>query len=582
MYKGDDPLLPWIRCLKWVKATINDNGSSVYRNLLELCTQTFSSVPRYLSDARFVQIWIQFADCCHADAERIFKRMEALKIGENSALYYGAYSIYLEAQGSVTKAYSIYQLGLSRQANPIGMLNEAYKGFLKRISRHHRSALMKEISSFVNTGNSPLRCISSSMVQGDLQPVHVFGTSLPLQDLTNALKCIDKSQVAASVKDKNENGSFSSAEQVNAFCDDGLLMSAVNPWDSETINKLLSNLKPPLVQYKGFYMHKQNHKGASLVSIKCAPHNKMLVLGSKRYHLKGCTGQGAFAQVFKACEEQDRENIVVLKIQRPPCPWEFYIYSQLNKRIPEEERSSFGRAWKMHMYDDCSIMVCAYGERGTLQDVVNSYLATGQKMDELLCMYYTIEMLRMLEVLHSIGIIHGDFKPDNLLIRNEGEIMEDWGPDRPGYWKHQGLCLIDWGRSIDLSLFPPGTMLEGDCKTSGFQCIEMQQKKPWTLQTDTYGLCCIVHIMLHGSYMEIERDAKMQMFRPKVPLKRYQRRELWGELFGRFLNVQSCLENPSLSEIRELFENYLTSNMQFPKKIRELMIRQSKIMCSQS
>lgn len=38
-------------------------------------------------------------------------------------------------------------------------------------------------------------------------------------------------------------------------------------------------------------------------------------------------------------------------------------------------------------------------------------------MDELLCIYYTTEMLYMLEALHGAGIIHGDFKPDNLLIR---------------------------------------------------------------------------------------------------------------------------------------------------------------------
>ena len=39
-------------------------------------------------------------------------------------------------------------------------------------------------------------------------------------------------------------------------------------------------------------------------------------------------------------------------------------------------------------------------------------------MDEVLCIYYTIEMLSMLETLHRNGIIHGDFKPDNLLIRH--------------------------------------------------------------------------------------------------------------------------------------------------------------------
>lgn len=44
------------------------------------------------------------------------------------------------------------------------------------------------------------------------------------------------------------------------------------------------------------------------------------------------------------------------------------------------------------------------------------------------------------------------------------------------------------------------------------------------LQVDTYGLCCIVHIMLHGSYMELETvlDAnKRRTFRPKTPFKRF-------------------------------------------------------------
>ena len=38
-------------------------------------------------------------------------------------------------------------------------------------------------------------------------------------------------------------------------------------------------------------------------------------------------------------------------------------------------------------------------------------------MEEVICIYYTIEMLNMLETVHGAGILHGDFKPDNLLIR---------------------------------------------------------------------------------------------------------------------------------------------------------------------
>lgn len=58
--------------------------------------------------------------------------------------------------------------------------------------------------------------------------------------------------------------------------------------------------------------------------------------------------------------------------------------------------------------------ICHY----VVQDAINSYVVTGKFMEEVLCIYYTTEMLYMLETLHSVGIIHGDFKPDNLLIRN--------------------------------------------------------------------------------------------------------------------------------------------------------------------
>lgn len=52
-----------------------------------------------------------------------------------------------------------------------------------------------------------------------------------------------------------------------------------------------------------------------------------------------------------------------------------------------------------------------------LQDAINSNAVIGGSMEEVLCIYYTIEMLCILQTLHHAQIIHGDFKPDNLLIR---------------------------------------------------------------------------------------------------------------------------------------------------------------------
>ncbi|KAL6582868.1 protein kinase [Orobanche minor] len=85
-----------------------------------------------------------------------------------------------------------------------------------------------------------------------------------------------------------------------------------------------------------------------------------------------------------------------------------------------------------------------------------------------------------------------------------------------------GLCLVDWGRGIDLSLFSKDTKFKGDCITSGFRCIEMQEDKPWTFQVDMYGLCVVVHMMLHNLYMEIEKRASSDgsfFYQPKSHLK---------------------------------------------------------------
>lgn len=50
------------------------------------------------------------------------------------------------------------------------------------------------------------------------------------------------------------------------------------------------------------------------------------------------------------------------------------------------------------------------------------------------------------------------------------------------------LKLIDFGQSIDMSLFPPGTTFTAKVTTKGFQCSEMQTNRPWTYQVKTFHL----------------------------------------------------------------------------------------------
>lgn len=48
------------------------------------------------------------------------------------------------------------------------------------------------------------------------------------------------------------------------------------------------------------------------------------------------------------------------------------------------------------------------------------------------------------------------------------------------------MQLIDFGRSIDMTLFPQDTVFTHTVKTTDFVCHEMREKLPWTYQVTIF------------------------------------------------------------------------------------------------
>ncbi|KAF3850337.1 hypothetical protein F7725_020056 [Dissostichus mawsoni] len=82
-----------------------------------------------------------------------------------------------------------------------------------------------------------------------------------------------------------------------------------------------------------------------------------------------------------------------------------------------------------------------------------------------------------------------------------------------------GLVLIDLGQSIDMNLFPEGTAFTGKCLTSGFQCSEMLSGKPWSYQTDYFGIAGTVYCMLFGTYMQVTSEGGEWKTKGKLRLR---------------------------------------------------------------
>lgn len=124
-----------------------------------------------------------------------------------------------------------------------------------------------------------------------------------------------------------------------------------------------------------------------------------------------------------------------------------------------------------------------------------------------------------------------------------------------------------------------------------------------------YGLCVIVHMMLHNSYMEIEKRASpdgSSHYQPKSHYKRfvqilhsfslnfctwirskndanfrYWKVELWKNLFAKLLNSDPAEDHKKLLQsLRESFRDYMCSDQKLIKKLKQLLVKQRTSLCS--
>ncbi|KAI8980173.1 Mad3/BUB1 homology region 1-domain-containing protein [Trametes punicea] len=318
-------------------------------------------------------------------------------------------------------------------------------------------------------------------------------------------------------------------------------------------------------------------------------------------------GEGGFGTVFEAIdldlsqkrgdgghsdddddedEDDEEKNRVALKVVKPRNLWEFHVLRRIHTTLPAHLRRSIITPQALYAYQDESFLVLELCKQGTLLDIVNRAPSAGISqqgacLDELLVMFFSVELLRLVEGLHRAGFIHGDMKIDNCLVR-----LEDvpgppsawdsvYQPSGAGGWAHKGIKLIDFGRTIDTRLFPAGQQYVAEWPTDARDCFEAREGRPWTFQTDYYGLAGIVYCLLYGKYIEASSvvpvssapgaDGRVR-YKLATPFKRYWQGDLWTRLFDLLLNPtlarpdETLPLNDALAALREEMEAWLQAN----------------------
>ena len=305
----------------------------------------------------------------------------------------------------------------------------------------------------------------------------------------------------------------------------------VEPFSSGFQSHMLRMLSPPVDQWPNVTTLPPHQESAALkvfqkfvkkqASIDATATAVVLGDGST-YTIQGRVGSGAYATVYQANES------LALKVELPPCPWEWYMYRVVGGRSVQCTTTQTASA--LYLGAQSSIMVMPRGMHGSLQDLLNVYLARGERPDEAVVCALTAALMRLMGRLHHARILHNDVKPDNVLVHVNAQTGD------------VSLQLIDFGRGVDLELLPQGSYMHGDSGTDGFRCVEMREGRPWVYQSDVYCTAGVVHCLLFGEYMQVERvmdSATGETFlRSIMPFKRYWHVNVWKSVFDGLLNCR--------------------------------------------
>merc|ERR1719341_755925 len=354
------------------------------------------------------------------------------------------------------------------------------------------------------------------------------------------------------------------------------LDDTLDPFHPNTHAKLLSTLPTPISSMHGYVAF-----DGRLPQVRV---KSMLTLGEDVFYVSECKGEGGFAKVYAATrQDTDMDCTIsgidaVLKVQKPANDWEFYMCKEVEKRLDKDLLHGFMSIPRNYAFSDGGIFVSYHQKLGTLLDIINITKTCGVQKSciEPMAIYFTLEMLTMIENLHGAGVLHADIKADNFLLQNIPTPDMAAG-SAEGMFRNQPLSLqlIDFGRAIDLTLLPKDIFFTQVVKTDGIKNIEMREGKPWREQIDYFGFCATAYCLLFGTYMEVVKVG--DRWEVKGSYKRWWQVDMWKQFFSEFLNIKGLEKDhfPNIPQWRaRLQQVFFEKNMaKLLQRLREDVVK---------
>ncbi|KAI8612031.1 hypothetical protein BC830DRAFT_1171405 [Chytriomyces sp. MP71] len=258
------------------------------------------------------------------------------------------------------------------------------------------------------------------------------------------------------------------------------------------------------------------------------------------------------------------ERRFLLQVETPADGWEFYALRLLRTRLPDRVLASVASPVSCHLFQESSCLRLEYVSDKTLKDAIGMSIKCGYGtgfggegkdggVDELLAAFWTIELLRTLEAIHSCGFLHGNVSPETLLVRlghgvtltgASGFWDAKYDAGGLGGWGVKGLLMTGFREAIELFEMP-----DDNQRFVGVSCVskcwEVQNARSTRYEPDWYGAANSIHWMLFGKDLQVSltpgsaRDERPLMMVSST-LKKSWQTALWARVFDAILNLENA------------------------------------------
>jgi hypothetical protein len=260
---------------------------------------------------------------------------------------------------------------------------------------------------------------------------------------------------------------------------------------------------------------------------------------------------GRFGQVFRMRDSDD--NVYAAKLQSPAHPWEYYCLLVVNDRIRKLNLSfqlteNVQQPRSFYEFSDGGMLASRYYPTCTMLQLQHKLASNHVGLTEPQIIFLLVEFILILENLHKCDIIHADLKPDNIIVKRPNQTprtKDDFFHTELGF-----LVLIDFGRAIDLSIFPKNQKFLSTEAASTFKCTQMMEGLPWSYELDVFCMAACIHTLMFGKYLtNMVKDKETGHYRLCETPRRNFNRALWHSFYDTAIN--SKYTNTLLPNLRD-------------------------------